>query len=1115
LTIQHRARRLQALVGYVFLAVASLVAHAEPRVQVLSVDLPSLIEKASHSPSQFAVDVPYTASPSTAGEWTTSGSRSIWRHSAQIPGAVSMSFHASRAALPASATLIVTSNGVRYVYTSADVHDGEMWSRIARGDVLSFEIDVATADASRVQLDITSLQAGYRGLGADAPNHPRYNQLHIQAATARESCSENWDCRKTPANSSAGQATVALVIGNVGQCSGTLLNDVPGDATPYVLTARHCQNGNPDGGSPGSAAVITVYWNAVSVCGTTLGQIYDPGITTQYGATTIVDQQDAWLIRLNELPAVDDAYYAGWDATGAAFVGGFTPHHALGSKRQFVGWYGQASYNVVPPSRWSVGFESTIWATINSIGNGGPGSSGSGLFDDNARLVGVVVRGKNQGDSEDSPGLCPGPSPESPTLQNATTFSTALSGIFSSLSDAKSSTGTLTIQSVLDPANTGTKVINGQRRPLQVTLDNYHVTTQVTGNQVQLNWRSDRATSCTASGGEAGDGWSGSIPISGNKTVSNVDGGDITYTVTCTDGDRTGTAQTKIHWELAAPFAFISYGNNTEYGVPFRLTWSSNLRDCVASGGKPGDGWSGPVASRGEQQITELVPGQVTFTISCGTGTRTAVNNTTPYITPPTVTTRADATNLRIGQSVTVGSASIGAPCVRTGGSPGDGWAGSDVKSASSVILTETVPGTYTYVTQCGSGVYVASSQASVTFTNDAPFAKLTSSRTTAPVGETYTELKWTSNVRPCSLVVEGPGVSGFVTTQGGPTGSTTDMRYVIGRYTYGVACGSGSNTTQASVTVDWTGEPNIMLSAQSAGVAGEGFYLNYRTNLLPCAASGGGSGDSWAGRKIQQYEGLYIAEATAGDYTFVLECDNGSQAVKARATVKVIADAPTATLTATPSLQLIGSPVTLSWTSNTESCAATGGPSSGWTGTLASSGSITVTENTAVSRSYQIRCGTEPLTAYASTYVTWAVSIPSPAVSLTASPSSATVGADITLTWTAENVSSCTAAGSQATSGWLGSVTPAGGSKTFRESAGGTYNYTISCLGTAGMHANASAVVTLNTPPVAASNSGGGGGGGGGTGGGGAMSLLDVGGLGAVLLLVLRVRRREARPAV
>jgi lysyl endopeptidase len=325
-------------------------AQAAPRVDVVAANLGPLIDRAAQSPSRFAVDVPHPASPSTDGEWSISGAINTWTYSVQIPGAVSMSFHATRASLPPSATLTVTSQDTPYVYTSKDTDGGDLWSRIGRGDSLIFELSVATADVDDVQLEIASLQAGYRAFGVGMRNHPRYDDLRAHALATTETlslCADNWSCEITPTNEGPGNATVALIIGNIGQCSGVLLNDVPGDGTPYILTARHCENGNPNGGTPSAAANVTVHWNAVSACGASLGTIYDPGVVRQSGATTIVEQQDAWLIRLNQPPAVD-AYYAGWDATGAAFVGGFTAHHAMGSARQFIGWFGQAAYFTVP-----------------------------------------------------------------------------------------------------------------------------------------------------------------------------------------------------------------------------------------------------------------------------------------------------------------------------------------------------------------------------------------------------------------------------------------------------------------------------------------------------------------------------------------------------------------------------------------------------------------------------------------------------------------------------------------------------------------------------------------------------------------------------------------------
>ena len=267
-TVRMTAASVRFAVGLLF-AICFTAVQAAPRVDVVSIDLNPLIDRAVKSPTRFAVDIPHAASPSTAGDWSTSNDLSIWTYSARIPGAVSMSFHATRASLPESATLTVTANGVRYVYTADDTRTGEIWSRIGRGDSLAFELRVRPKDAARVQLDIASLQAGYRGFGVGVRNHPHYDEIRKQSLAMTQelaSCSENWSCQITATNKGPGEATAALVVGGVGQCTGVLLNNARGDGTPYMLTARHCENGDSDGGSPYSAGSIRVYWNAVSAC---------------------------------------------------------------------------------------------------------------------------------------------------------------------------------------------------------------------------------------------------------------------------------------------------------------------------------------------------------------------------------------------------------------------------------------------------------------------------------------------------------------------------------------------------------------------------------------------------------------------------------------------------------------------------------------------------------------------------------------------------------------------------------------------------------------------------------------------------------------------------------
>jgi hypothetical protein len=949
-----------------------------------------------------------------------------------------MSFHAGQALLPEGATLTVTANGVRYVYSAADIHNGEIWSRIGRGDSLAFELKVPAQSAARARLDIASLQAGYRGFGVGMRNNQHYDELRAQslvAAADLASCSENWSCNTTPANTGPGQATVALVISNVGQCSGVVLNNARGDGTPYVLTARHCQNGSSDGGAPGAAANINVYWNAVSACGATMGSIYDSGIRTQYGARTIVEQQDAWLIRLDQLPIVD-AYYAGWDATGATFVGGFTPHHALGSKRQFIGWYGQAVPIARPVGSFeNVHYASTLWGTVNAKGNGGGGSSGAGLFDESGRLVGTVVRGK---DTADHVGLCPATTPPVPSETDYVTLSTALYGIFNSTADPVSSTGAVTLQSVLDPDHTGVLVLDGNKRPLTVTLKGFD-SSYPSGSLNRLEWSTfPAATSCTASGGEAGDGWAGALTApGGEKLVTRYDAGDTTYTVTCTDGERSGSQSVTLHWYLGTPYAEIGSDGPIQYGVPFKLRWNSTVQPCTASGGTSGDGWGGSVPPKGTQSVTETTVGAgVIFTLSCGSGARVVSTQFTAYIPPPAVTLTADATTLRVDQPLYLSLYHSGGPCVKTGGSASDGWAGTLPVNASdnpylTVTVPESVPGTYTFGLACGSGAHVASAQVTVAFTNDAPAASIQVTATSAVVQRDVLILSWNANVRPCAITFDAPQGDGIVVpNDGSPRGSASLFGQIIGAYTYRIRCGSGATTAEATTVVNWTGKPFVEVNSIPDALRGTEFTVGFNSNIVPCTASGGVAGDGWAGKTFgrQPYGSAILSEQVVGSSSFTVTCGTGAEATSATRTVNILAEAPSGTLTVDKEVQLTGQPVTLTWSSNVGPCRMYfGTPGDGWNGTVAgATGSMTVTEKSPGSYTFRVFCGADGsvLTVVADVNVLYS---DFPAPTLTTNKTLAAVGEPVTLTWASPDGSACTADGGYGNEGWGGPRAPSG----------------------------------------------------------------------------------------
>ena len=691
------------IAGWLWFLLWCAPCFASNAVDVVHQDLAPLIRAGALSPNQFAVLVPHKITIQSAGAWSVRGGVATWRYTARIPTAISMSFHADKVALPSTARLAVR-GGSAFIYSARDVHKAALWSRITPGDRLDLTLTVATADRSRVAFEILSMQAGYRNLGGGVADHPLYRMLKAQvASSATSTCVQNYQCSVTTANAAPAAATVGLVIENLYQCTGSLINDVPGDDVPYVLTARHCETGQLGGNPHSVASAVTVYWNAISPCGETLGSLYDPGIVTQTGAATIVEQQDAWLIQLDTSPVVTNAQLTGFDASGGAVQGGYTIQHSLGYNKQFTEWFGQA-LAVQQSGVLGVQYSSNFWEVVNQLGNIGPGASGSALIDQNNHLVGSLSLGRSSNDSSGYES-CPVSPPAAPNGSNGAADFTSLAAVWNSTADTTSSTGPVTIKSMLDPASTGTLVVPSiPAATVTFTSSSYSL---ADGSSAELTWNAPGATQCTASNGLSGDGWTGTLPAAGEKAISESSAGEILYTVTCSlSGNRTVNSSLTITWGSPAPSVNIVGSVAVWTTRPGRLTWTSTLAPCAISGGDflrlsnlPSSGSVAP---------TQNTAGDVQYQIVCGAaGGDQAFSSWGISFVTPSVTFTVNGTDRLLGQPLTLSWQSYADSCTPSGGAPNDGWTSTAFPNPStypSFSPNVAAVGTYTYTLTCSSG---------------------------------------------------------------------------------------------------------------------------------------------------------------------------------------------------------------------------------------------------------------------------------------------------------------------------------------------------------------------------------------------------------------------------
>ena len=270
-------------------------------------------------------------------------------------------------------------------------------------------------------------------------------------------------------------------------------------------------------------------------------------------------------------------------------------------------------------------------------------------------------------------------------------------------------------------------------------------------------------------------------------------------------------------------------------------------------------------------------------------------------------------------------------------------------------------------------------------------------------------------------------------------------------------ACG-GSNNASGGSNVPLMAAPSIKISASTSNpVTGQPLTLTWSsTQADSCTATG-----PWSG--IQPLQGqLTLTTSNSGSFDYTLSCTGAGGSTSAHATVMVAPlnngappPSPPSIIITLPSSNLVlGQPTTLTWSSiNATTCMASGS----WNGLEGISGSQVISPSALGSWVYALNCSGPggSVTRTVGLTVT-ATSHPgtSPTVALSLSPSTMVAGQSASLSWTTNNVSSCTASGD-----WKGNEA-LNGSMTLAPTTAGYHTYNLSCTGSTG---NATNSATLN----------------------------------------------------
>ena len=331
-------------------------------------------------PTRFAwrFDVDYDTDRHGTWEYLADDSR-IWRLLLHSPDARSLNFAFSHFVLPAGAQLHLRNPETGYTEGPFDSRDnsphGEFWSPVVLGDLAVVELFVPAKAEFEPELALMKVNHGYRIFGASAPPEDEQGSCNIDVV-----CPEGDPWRQEI------RSEGVYSISGWFMCSGQMMNMVSEEFRHYFLTANHC------GISTGNDQSVVVYWNFESPsCGMLSGgSLADnqSGSTWRSGNSF----SDFTLIELDDDP--DPAWqvaYSGFDATGDVPSSCVAIHHP-GTDEKAISFNDDAliseSYLGNLPnnhSHWQV----NDW----EVGTTEPGSSGSGIWDPNHRLIGQLHGG--------------------------------------------------------------------------------------------------------------------------------------------------------------------------------------------------------------------------------------------------------------------------------------------------------------------------------------------------------------------------------------------------------------------------------------------------------------------------------------------------------------------------------------------------------------------------------------------------------------------------------------------------------------------------------------------------------------------------------------------------
>lgn len=555
--------------------------------------------------------IPIDYSIDDSGNWERVINGKIWRLEIESPGAQALMLYYNDFHIPYGASLFIYSKDKTSVVGPITVENNPISKTFAtelvKGDDIILEYFQPNNVIELPILNINGLGYIYR----DSNFKNSYKGFgDSESCQVNVNCSpegDNWQDQKR------GVVRILLTVGgSQGWCSGSMINNVAQDCTPYTLTADHC-------GHDATTTELTqwiFYFNYEAPSCTNPASEGSLNSQTITGCTKVANGgnsgstgSDFYLVELSQsVPDTYNPFYNGWDHGATAATSGVGIHHPSGDIKK-ISTYG----TTLVTSDWNGSGVNSHWkvywdATTNGNGVTEGGSSGSPIFNQDGRIVGDLTGGGSACSALTSPDYY---------------------GKFVWSWDQNGSTDQEKLQPWLDPANS-TQFIDGRNSCSLLTAD-------FTANVTSINVGGTVTFTDASSGPNTITSWSWDFGGTGaNPLTQNTQGPHNVqytaaglYTVSLTVGDGTSTdtetktqyievLDTAIHADFTESALNINVGSSVSFtdastGPNPITTW-----DWSFSGGTPNT-----KNTQGPHSIVYNTAGDFDVSLTVGDGTHT------------------------------------------------------------------------------------------------------------------------------------------------------------------------------------------------------------------------------------------------------------------------------------------------------------------------------------------------------------------------------------------------------------------------------------------------------------------------------------------------------------